>query len=77
MRTATLRKEGIRQSVELPEGYRFEGEKVYMNKIGNVVVLIPEENPWDTLFESLDRFTDDFMDVRNQPQAQTREEIFT
>lgn len=76
MKTATLFKEGPNQAVRLPEEFRFEGEKVYINKVGNVVVLIPENNPWESLFESLEQFTDDFMDERAQPQSQEREDIF-
>jgi predicted transcriptional regulator len=35
----------------------------------------PEE-PWQRLFESLDRFSDDYMEDRNQPAQQERREIF-
>jgi len=44
--------------------------------VGNIVVLIPNENPWQSLFESLDQFTDDYMEERAQPPEQKREDIF-
>ena len=68
MKTATLCKDGPNQVVTLPEEFRFEGEKVYIHKVGNVVVLLPENEPWKPLFESLEQFTDDFMNERKQPQ---------
>jgi len=37
------------------------------------VMLIPAQNSWDSLINSLDKFTDDFMSERTQPEAQTRE----
>jgi len=76
MKTATLFKDGPHQAVRLPEEFRFQGERVYINKVGNVVVLIPENNPWEPLFESLEQFTDDYMNARQQPPAQEREDIF-
>ncbi len=77
MKTASLIQEGKHQRLALPEEYQFKKGKVYINKIGNIVALIPEDEPWNTLFESLELFTDDFMDTRNQSQAQMREELFT
>jgi antitoxin VapB len=76
MKTATIVQDGPNQAVTLPEEFRVDGEKVYINKVGNVVVLIPETHPWKSLFASLDQFTDDYMDEREQPQIQSREEIF-
>jgi antitoxin VapB len=76
MKTARLVKEGPNQTIRLPEEFRIKGDKVYINKVGNIVVLIPEENPWESLFNSLEQFTDDFMNERKQPQVQIREEMF-
>jgi virulence-associated protein VagC len=33
--------------------FRFEGEKVYIKRVGNAVVLLPYRDSWRTLFESL------------------------
>jgi virulence-associated protein VagC len=44
--------------------------------VGNAVVLLPHEDPWRTLFESFDKFSDDFMQVRSQPEVQAREDLF-
>jgi antitoxin VapB len=41
-----------------------------------MVVLIPEQDSWQTLFESLEQFSDDFMESRNQPEQQVREGLF-
>ena len=49
------------------------GKKVYVKKVGNAVVLLPVERPWETLFESLGEFSRDFMEEREQPPMQTRE----
>ena len=67
MDTAKLFKNGRRQAVRLPEEYRFSGDKVFIKKIGQVVLLIPEDKPWQPLLESLELFSDDFMAEREQP----------
>ena len=77
MKTATVIQDGATQLVRLPEEFHFEGKHVYLNKVGNTVVLIPEKNPWQPLFDSLNEFTDDFLHERHQPAPQERDEIFT
>ena len=76
METARLFKNGQSQAVRLPKDFRFEGEKVFIKRMGNAVVLIPYQDSWQTLFESLDHFSDDFMEVREQPPTQHRESLF-
>ena len=76
METARLFKNGQSQAVRLPKDFRFEGEKVFIKRMGNAVVLIPYQDSWETLFESLDQFSDDFMEVREQPPTQHRESLF-
>lgn len=36
-------------------------------KVGNSLVLLTKNNSWDSLFGSLDKFTDNFMSERIQP----------
>lgn len=76
METAKLFRNGQSQAVRLPKNFRFEGEKVFIKRVGNAVVLIPYQDSWETLFESLDQFSDDFMEFREQPPTQHRESLF-
>lgn len=48
-------------------------EEVYIKKIGNTVILIAKDNPWQSLVDSLDQFSDDFMITRDQPPLDNRE----
>lgn len=70
MKRAKLFKNGQSQAVRLPRECRFEGDEVYIKKSGNIVILIPIKNSWGTLIESLDMFSDDFMNERAQPAVQ-------
>jgi antitoxin VapB len=75
MKTAKLFQNGRSQAVRLPKEFRFSGEQVFIKKAGDAVLLLPYEEPWKTLFDSLDQFSDDYMDVRIQPE-QVREALF-
>ncbi|MFN7096191.1 MAG: antitoxin [Gammaproteobacteria bacterium] len=66
MKVAKLFKNGQSQAVRLPKEFCFEGEQVFIKKIGNSVVLFPANNPWEVLFQSINKFSDDFMETRNQ-----------
>ncbi|MBE9093037.1 MULTISPECIES: antitoxin [unclassified Tychonema] len=75
MNTVKLSIEGDRQTVVLPKEYQFQDNEVYIKKIGNVVVLISKDNPWQILFDSLKLFSEDFMETREQPALDLREEL--
>jgi antitoxin VapB len=74
METAKLFQNGSSQAVRLPKEFRIPGNEVKIFKKGNHVILEPIEMTWDSLFESLSEFPEDFMkDGRNQPGMQKRE----
>jgi antitoxin VapB len=73
MQTAKIFINGRSQAVRLPKDCRFSGSDVFVKKIGKMVVLIPKDDPWSSLVNSLDQFTDDFMDERDQPSQKPRE----
>jgi antitoxin VapB len=76
MDIAKIFQNGQSQAIRLPKAYRFDGSQVFVKRIGNAVVLIPEQHSWQTLFDSLDQFSADFMDEREQPALQPRETAF-
>ena len=75
MNTVKLSMEGDLQTVVLPKEYQFQDKEVYIKKIGNVVVLISKDNPWQILFDSLKLFSEDFMETREQPPLDIREKL--
>jgi len=77
MDAAKLFRNGRSQAVRLPKEYALPGDEVYVRKINGVVVLIPKDgNPWRSLVDSLDRFSDDFMRFkRDQGRFERRDAI--
>lgn len=75
MLTAKIIENGRSQAVRLPEEYRFEQEEVTVNKIGDVVFLIPKDSKWHGLLQSLELFSDDYMLERKQGEFSEREEL--
>ncbi len=76
MKTAKLFRNGQSQAVRLPKEFRFEGEEVQITKLGDGVLLLPTGHTWDTLFQSLEKFTDDFLESRSQPSSDDRANLF-
>jgi len=69
MDTAKLFKSGQSQAVRLPKGYRFRGREVFIEKVGDTVVLFPRRNRRKLMREALELSTDDFMADRDQPKG--------
>ena len=61
METAKVFSNGGSQAVRLPKSCRFDEEEVLVNRIGNVVILVPKNDSWRSLLTSLDLFTEDFL----------------
>ena len=57
MMTAKLFENGRSQAVRLPKEYRFNGDEVAINKVGDIVILMPKENKWSAFLNSLELFS--------------------
>lgn len=73
--TIPVQNEAGSQAIRIPESHKINDDKVYIKRVGNALYLIPFHNPWRNLFESLDKFTPDFLDDRSQPGEQKREAL--
>lgn len=76
MDVAKLFMNGRSQAVRLPKEYRFSGKRVFVKKLGNAVVLLPDEGSWESLIESTAKFSEDFLESRSQGEHESRGEIF-
>ena len=74
MTTAKIFKSGNGQAVQLPKEFQFKETEVYFRKRSNCVILIPEDDPWRIMRESISEFSDDvFSEGRNLSPPQERE----
>jgi len=74
MQTAKLFQNGRSQAVRLPKEYNFKGDDVFIQKVGETVILFPKDRAWETFLEGLNGFTEDYMaNGREQPEMQERE----
>ena len=65
---------GNSQAVRLPKEYQVKETELFIQRIGNSIILFPKDDPWRAFEESLSEFSEDFLaDGRNQPGQQIRE----
>ena len=76
MKKASLFKNGGSQAVRLSKEFQFQGDIVYIKQLGNAVVLLPQVDPWQSLEDSQDQFSEVFMANRDQPELEDRESLF-
>lgn len=72
MDTARLFQSGRSQAVRLPKAYRFSGTEVIVKHFGNGVLLLPIEDPWQTLEAGLAAFEPGYRLSREQPEQPQR-----
>lgn len=75
MTTAKIFTNGRSQAVRLPKEYRFKDNEVFINKIGDIIVIFPKNKSWKSFVKSLDSFTGDYMEERKQLDYEKRDEI--
>jgi antitoxin VapB len=74
MQTARLFINGRSQAVRLPKERQFKGDDVYIQKIGDAVILFPIDKDWEIFLQGLNSFSDDYLsEGRDQGQNQERE----
>lgn len=76
MKTAKIFQNGQSQAVRLPKEFRFNGKEVYVKRLGNAVVLLPKDDWWAPMLKHAGKFTDDFMNERDQGVVENREDLF-
>ncbi len=62
METAKIFENGRSQAVRLPKKFRFSGEEVLVQRLGQAVMLVPKEECWQTFLSGIDSFSDDFLE---------------
>jgi antitoxin VapB len=75
MKTARIFTNGRSQAVRLPKEYRFDTEEVFIKKFDNIIMLISKEDPWVSLVNSLNKFSEDFKETRPVTEAQKRDKL--
>ncbi len=76
METAKLFDSGNSQAVRIPKKFKLKGKEAYITKVGDAIVILPKKEKWSSLFESLNKFSEDFMSEREQPLLEEREDLF-
>lgn len=76
MMTAKVFENGRSQAVRLPKECRFSTDEVAVNRIGEIVLLMPKTSKWSSFMQAVDMFSDDFMEEeQNRGMEQEREEL--
>jgi antitoxin VapB len=76
MQRAKVFMSGNSQAIRLPKDFQFKGSEVFIKKMGNCVVIIPKDDPWRIVEESVGKFTADiFEGGREQVPPQEREDL--
>ncbi len=69
MMTAKVFENGRSQAVRLPKEYRFSSDEVMINKIGDIVILMPKADKWKSFMDAIDMFSSDYMEEGRAPQS--------
>ena len=74
METVIVKNEGSRQTITIPEKYKSSDDEMYINRIGQIIFLLPKADPWTEVLRGLDMFTEDYMeDGRGELAYEKRE----
>ena len=71
--TAKLFMNGQSQAVRLPKEFRLEGKEVYIQKLGNKIILSEKKQSWNQFFNESSVFGDDFLSHRDNDEPQERD----
>ena len=78
MQTAKVFQSGNSQAIRIPNEYRTDEKEFIIKKIGNCFYLLPTNDPWALLRETIGSIDEDIPFDRNQPSISdlpAREEL--
>ena len=78
MLTTRVFQNGNSQALRIPQEMRTEKKEYCINKIGDVFIAYPADDPWAPVRQVIGSFPVDFMADREQPawdEIQEREEL--
>lgn len=58
---------GNSQAIRIPQEMRTEKKEYYINKIGDIYIAFPSDDPWASVRQVIGTFPEDFMENRDQP----------
>ena len=67
MTTTRIFQNGNSQALRIPQEMRAEKKEYCLNKIGDVFIAFPSDDPWAPVRQVIGTFPEDFLEDRNQP----------
>jgi len=77
MQSATVFQNGpSTQAVRIPKGLRLKTKEVWIEQVGDSLVITPKLNSWDDFFLGATTVSKDFSMQRKQELPQERDDLF-
>jgi antitoxin VapB len=67
MTTTRIFQNGNSQALRIPQELRTDKKEYYINKIGDIYIAYPAEDPWAPVRQVIGEFPEDYMADREQP----------
>lgn len=67
MTTTRVFQNGNSQALRIPQEMRTEKKEYCINKIGDIFIAYPADDPWAPVRQVIGTFPEDFLEDRNQP----------
>ncbi len=75
MEKTKIFKSGNSQAIRLPKKYRINGDEVFIKKYGDGLLILPKSSSWNSMLESINNFSEDYLEDRVQLPIENREEL--
>ena len=77
MKIATVFKNGpSTQAIRIPKEYRLHTKEVWIEQVGDSLIIRPKPESWDDFFQSPLKLSKDFLMDRDQQPPQNRDKEF-
>ena len=76
MQTVKVFKSRNSQAIRIPKEYTVDDTELFIQRIGNSLILTSKDDLWSSFRNSINEFSDDlFSEGREQPEMQERESL--
>lgn len=74
METAKVFENGKSQAVRLPKKFRLSGSEVFVQRLGEAVILMPKDTVWEIFLNGINGFTEDIFEEGRMQEVQAERE---
>lgn len=75
MELAKVLTNGMKRTIALPDDWQSDQDEILINRVGDMIMLLPKDDPWAPMIQAMGKFTEDCLieEIQDLPMQERNE----